>query len=150
MEFKDQYKHPLWQKKRLEALEFYGFACGDCGSEENQLHVHHVRYKKGAMIWDYAVTELSVLCDKCHKEAHNSKDAINDFCLMNGAGAIRCVAEIVSGYSLYNDGLREHVSSHLEAVGYGAGYLSNLDAETILKLSRISPDSLAQFIEGES
>lgn len=147
MDFKDQYKHPLWQKKRLEALESYEYSCGNCGDDQSHLHVHHVRYKKGVKIWEYEVTELTVLCETCHTDAHRSKDAINDFCLMYGAGAERVVAEIISGYSSYNDGLPKHVSSHLEAVGYGAGYLSNLDAEIILKLTHVSPDVLKRFVE---
>lgn len=147
MEWKDQYKHPMWQKKRLEALEYFGFECSDCGDKESQLHVHHVRYKKGAKMWEYEVTELSVLCDACHKEAHKAKDEINDFCLMYGAGSERVISELVGGYSSYQNGLQEHCNSHMNCVGYGAGYLQNLEAETILKLTKISPDRLQKFIE---
>ena len=150
MEWKDQYKHPMWQKKRLEALEYYGFECSDCGSADNQIHVHHVRYKKGAKLWDYRVTELAVLCDKCHAEAHRSKESVDDFCLMNGAGSERIVAELVSGYQSYSDMLPEHVYSHISAVGYGAGYLANISAEEIMKLSHIAPDLLQAFIKENS
>jgi len=150
MEWKDQYKHPLWQKKRLEALEYYGFECSDCGDSDSQLHVHHVRYKKGAKMWDYNVTELSVLCDKCHSEAHRSKEFVNDFCLFNGAGSERVVAELISGYQSYNDHLSDHVFSHLCAVGYGAGYLSNLSHDEIISLTHISPSDLQKFIKENS
>lgn len=74
--WKDQYKHPLWQKKRLEALEAAGFECGDCGANEAQLHVHHRRYVKGRLIWEYALDELDVLCASCHEVAHEKKDAL--------------------------------------------------------------------------
>lgn len=150
MEWKDQYKHPLWQKKRLEALEYFGFECSDCGSSDSQLHVHHVRYKKGAKIWDYAVTELAVLCDVCHEDAHKAKDEINDFCLMNGAGSERVVSELVSGYSSFQDGLPEHCNSFGNCVGYGAGYLTNLSADEIIALTHISPCELQKFIKENS
>lgn len=146
MEWKDQYKHPLWQKKRLDALEFYGFACGDCGDTESQLHVHHVRYKKGARIWEYEVTELSVLCSECHKDAHAAKDSINDYCLMYGAGSERVISEIITGYSMYVDYSQDSISSHFQAVGFGAGHLANLDVETIIKFASISPDVIKKFV----
>ena len=42
--FSEQYKHPLWQKKRLEILEFSEFTCDNCGDTESQLHIHHRAY----------------------------------------------------------------------------------------------------------
>lgn len=66
MDFKDQYKHPMWQKKRLEALNDAGFMCQRCCGDEEQLHVHHKVYVKGRKIWEYAISELSVLCESCH------------------------------------------------------------------------------------
>jgi len=147
MEFKDQYKHPLWQKKRLDVLNAIGFVCEDCGSNDKELHVHHVRYKKNAKIWEYELSELTALCNECHKDAHSSKDAINDFCLMNGAGSERTVAELVSGYSNYFEFGHEFVYSEMTAVGYGAGYLTNLSTEAIIKLATINPVVVEEFIE---
>ena len=63
----DEYKHPQWQKKRLEALERSAFTCCRCGENEKTLHVHHKRYPKGK-IWDCDIHDLSVLCESCHKE----------------------------------------------------------------------------------
>lgn len=70
MKYHDQIKHPLWQKKRLEVLTRNGFECSNCGSKDQELHVHHPFYKRGAMIWDYMAEELECLCHKCHKDAH--------------------------------------------------------------------------------
>lgn len=150
MDFKDQYKHPQWQKKRLEALEYYGFQCADCGTGSEQLHVHHVRYKRGAKLWDYPVTELSVLCANCHEESHKAKDEINDLLLSHGAGFDKVIAEIISGYASYLDGIDFHCNSHLVCVGYGAGYISNLDGKDIIKLSHINPELTKKFIEENS
>lgn len=70
MDFKEQYKHPKWQKLRLEVLEGNNFTCQHCGDTETTLNVHHPYYKKGAMIWDYSPYELMCLCEDCHVEEH--------------------------------------------------------------------------------
>lgn len=76
MEYHEQMKHPLWQKKRLEVLEANSFQCEECESKDVELHVHHPYYKRGAMIWDYAVEELKCLCNKCHKDTHSIDEII--------------------------------------------------------------------------
>lgn len=78
MEFREQYKHPLWQKKRLEAMTAANFICERCYDGETQLHVHHKRYVKGRKIWEYEVSELSVLCEPCHEYTHEAKDILNE------------------------------------------------------------------------
>jgi 5-methylcytosine-specific restriction endonuclease McrA len=65
--YKDQYKHPNWQKKRLEILERDNYTCRDCGSTEKQLHVHHGYYVKGLNVWDYDNRTLWCLCHSCHE-----------------------------------------------------------------------------------
>lgn len=77
MDFKEQYNHPLWQRKRLETLDFWGFQCGnDCENTDSQLHVHHPIYMKGRKIWEYEPQELQVLCENCHKKAHKIDDKL--------------------------------------------------------------------------
>ena len=75
--FFEQYKHPLWQKKRLEMLEDAGWECSNCGDCENLLHVHHKIYIKGRKVWEYDQFELEVLCEKCHTFEHQLKDLLN-------------------------------------------------------------------------
>ena len=70
-EFSAQYKHPLWQKKRLKILERDGFACKQCGDKNSTLHVHHCFYEKGKKIWDYNDIDLFTLCDSCHLIIHD-------------------------------------------------------------------------------
>ena len=150
MEWKDQYKHPLWQKKRLEALDSAGYECENCGCNDKQLNVHHVAYKKNANIWDYNITELSVLCECCHRDAHLCKDSINDYFLAVGAGSERTVAELVSGFYMHDNLNANCIGSHMQAVGYGAGYIRNLDYEVIVQMTKISPDVLAKFVKENS
>ena len=33
--FSEQYKHPLWQKRRLERLELVGFGCERCDDHDS-------------------------------------------------------------------------------------------------------------------
>lgn len=70
MTYQEQIKHPKWQKKRLEVLKAHKFKCQTCGSKDEELHVHHPFYRRGAMIWEYKKEELESLCHRCHKDAH--------------------------------------------------------------------------------
>ena len=83
LSFAEQYKHPNWQKKRLEILERDNFTCQCCGDKESQLHVHHTFYTKGVMIWDHENYQLLTMCDGCHAEYHNIKD-----CVVSGLGML--------------------------------------------------------------
>lgn len=74
MSYAEQLKHPNWQRKRLEALQSADFQCTSCSDKDSMLHVHHKRYVKGRMAWEYETSELQVLCEKCHGEAHKTKE----------------------------------------------------------------------------
>lgn len=47
-----------------------GWKCVKCGTEEEQLHVHHKKYTEGAMAWEYPDHLLETRCHKCHKALH--------------------------------------------------------------------------------
>ena len=70
MDYKEQIKHPKWQKKRLEILERDNFQCQSCFDKEKQLHVHHLKYEKGKKIWGYENNKLITLCSSCHESLH--------------------------------------------------------------------------------
>ncbi len=93
-----QYKHPMWQRKRLEAMEHYGFECQNCGDKETTLNVHHVRYVKRRMVWEYGVEELTVLCEPCHETEHEDKELLNRLVMEIGPGALRQAACLLGGY----------------------------------------------------
>ena len=115
MDFKAQYKHPMWQKRRLEMLESADFACGMCGDADSQLHVHHRQYFKGRMIWEYADNELEVLCDVCHHEAHELIDAFKSLIATLPVDGLDDVAALVAGY-------RSRVSGPAQDDGYEVVY----------------------------
>lgn len=97
--FADQYRHPEWQKKRLEALNIAEFACQRCYDKESQLHVHHKRYVKNRMVWEYSVNELEVLCEECHQDAHIEKDIFQDFLARFPSEALGEFFSLLVGYS---------------------------------------------------
>lgn len=65
-----QLRDRRWQKRRLEILSRDDFTCRMCGSTDNteQLHVHHLVYKRSLPIWDYPGNALITLCATCHTE----------------------------------------------------------------------------------
>ena len=77
MDFDNQYKHPKWQKKRLEIFNRDEFKCQLCDSEDKNLHVHHKYYKRGVLIWDYPNTCYITCCYSCHTYLHDVKDMMS-------------------------------------------------------------------------
>jgi ribosomal protein L37AE/L43A len=61
----DLYKHPLWQRKRLEILQRDNWSCIACGDKTTTLHVHHLMYD-GAP-WEVLDNYLQTLCEPCHQ-----------------------------------------------------------------------------------
>ena len=94
----DQYKHPNWQRKRLEAMEASHFACEDCGDTERTLNVHHQRYVKGRMVWEYELAELMVLCEPCHQAQHQDKELLFQVLQYAGTAGTRQAACLLGGY----------------------------------------------------
>ena len=70
--WKDQYKHPLWQKKRLQIMQRDGFHCMICGNSERQLHIHHNRYDH-KLIWKCRSDSMITVCSECHEKFHNRR-----------------------------------------------------------------------------
>jgi hypothetical protein len=70
MNYSEQLKSPLWQRKRLKIMERDNFQCKVCESKSKQLTVHHFQYKSNAMAWDYENSMLITLCNDCHKKTH--------------------------------------------------------------------------------
>lgn len=99
MEWSQQYKHPEWQRRRLKRLESAGFMCQMCFSTEKQLHVHHKRYVKGRLIWQYEDFELEVACHDCHDEAHELKELIARVVARFPVSLVMSIAGLLVGYA---------------------------------------------------
>jgi hypothetical protein len=68
--WKEQYRHPNWQRRRLQILERDKFTCRRCGDKDSMLHVHHLKYRKNSYIWEAKGKDMITLCEKCHDEEH--------------------------------------------------------------------------------
>ena len=67
MTYKEKFKDPRWQKKRLQILERDLFACKLCSDTTSTLHVHHRYYEGYKDPWDYNNSCLITLCESCHE-----------------------------------------------------------------------------------
>lgn len=76
MTYRDQLLHPSWQRRRLEVLSRDRFSCTECEATDKTLHVHHKRYVKGRMAWEYEDGDLTTLCKDCHESGHEVKKLI--------------------------------------------------------------------------
>lgn len=123
MTYQEQYKHPSWQKKRLEVLDEHNYTCQECGNKEEQLHVHHTNYRKGNKIWEYDSLELMCLCDNCHKKYHMVIDRIK-----RTTGTL-CFAELLR-LAGYIDGLNGPPLSELSDHNYWLGYADSIRGNT--------------------
>lgn len=84
MTYGEQLKHPNWQRKRLKVLEAAGFSCSACRDKDSTLHVHHKRYIKGRLAWEYEDEELLALCESCHAEEHSASELIDEMLACTG------------------------------------------------------------------
>lgn len=64
--YTDYLKSPHWKAIRQKALKRAGYKCQLC-SETKNLQVHHNTYER--LGCEY-LTDLTVLCNKCHKHFH--------------------------------------------------------------------------------
>jgi 5-methylcytosine-specific restriction endonuclease McrA len=55
-----------WQEKKNWILECFEWKCKKCGRKEN-LNVHHKNYDS---VGNENLHDVTVLCNKCHKEEH--------------------------------------------------------------------------------
>jgi hypothetical protein len=68
----EQYKNPKWITLRSKILERDSFRCLLCGDTQN-LHVHHLKYRKNRFVWEIDSKYLVTLCKECHEEWHQKE-----------------------------------------------------------------------------
>lgn len=118
MSYAQQLRHPNWQRRRLERLAVADFQCDNCGAIDITLHVHHPRYVRGRMAWEYSDDELQVLCEGCHGEHHAAEEVLMS--LMAG-GHAHSIFGIVAGY------LRAELSDDCRSKLLAAGCMEAYD-----------------------
>lgn len=67
MLYRDYLRSEHWQKKRKDALHYFGYRC-ECGAENVRLNVHHIHYES---LWKEKLEDLRVLCEQCHNSLHD-------------------------------------------------------------------------------
>lgn len=70
--YREQLNHKFWKDKREHIINIRGNKCERCGSE-NFLQVHHKKYIKGKLAWEYEDKLLECLCGSCHKKHHEQE-----------------------------------------------------------------------------
>lgn len=98
MTYAEQLKHPNWQRKRLEVMEAAGFECQDCGDGDTTLNVHHRRYVKGRMVWEYEPHELACLCEPCHRQQHERRELLDLMLLADDGSALFQAIGLLGGF----------------------------------------------------
>lgn len=68
--YQSQLNSPYWKEKRNYIIEQRGSKCERCGNISN-LQVHHKKYLKDKLAWDYPDDLLECLCGSCHMKEHN-------------------------------------------------------------------------------
>lgn len=67
---------PDWDERRQLLIDAKGSACSNCGTASH-LHVHHVKpLSKGG---GNELSNLIMLCENCHSEAHGGRDFSGEF-----------------------------------------------------------------------
>lgn len=72
--YQEQLQDPRWQQKRLRILERDKWTCTECPESTLTLHIHHKRYERGKLPWEYEDETLCTLCKECHKLEEALKD----------------------------------------------------------------------------
>jgi hypothetical protein len=67
MNYNEQLKDPRWKSKAKQIKERDNYICQKCGTHQ-KLEVHHIRYLKDTLYWDYPDSYLITLCRSCHQE----------------------------------------------------------------------------------
>jgi len=146
MTYGEQLKHPNWQRKRLEVLEGAGFECENCGDKESTLHVHHSRYVKGRMAWEYEQHELQALCETCHAQHHEHREILDDL-LSVGISRLQIAIGLLAGYESANMNTDEHEAAHGLRIG-GLAFYSGAMAAMLENDPAGAADAVATFRAG--
>jgi len=130
MTYAEQLRHPNWQRRRLEILNFSNFSCGNCGDSESTLNVHHKYYRKGRMAWEYEDHELIALCERCHKDEHWEKELLEQ--ILVELGTYQSVG-VLAGYATRSGYLGPKLSAEIYrdhklefVVGYAGAHIERL------------------------
>ena len=70
MTYTEQLRTFEWRLRSLIIMKRDGMKCVKCGCAKSVLQVHHTKYHKDLLAWEYPEKYLITVCDKCHNEIH--------------------------------------------------------------------------------
>ena len=134
MQFRNYYRrmdHWSWNKVFRPNIRriFLGKCEACCGDGGGSLVVHHIKYGWAVLYGEESINDLSLLCDPCHKAAHEFIDTYGfdeyltiarkhrlEWYYENVAGAYHGPAQIGSGESDYKRWVWHHDNNIREQV----------------------------------
>lgn len=79
-DYRELLKDKRWIEKRNKILTRDKNTCQFCGCQHRYLHVHHKKYEKDKMPWEYEDDELITVCGECHEiVTEDSKNLYENF-----------------------------------------------------------------------
>jgi hypothetical protein len=126
--YSEQLKHPNWQRRRLEIMQRDEFACQCCYDDETTLHVHHKRYVKGRMAWEYPDAELVTLCEGCHESLHAMTEIAKEMLArlpVDGPGCLSNMTGLLAGFATGEQGMDFYAVYTDEPHHYLVGVVAN-------------------------
>jgi len=102
-----------------------GWECENCGDKGTTLNVHHKRYVRGRMVWEYERSDLACLCEPCHEEDHADRELLERILADAGPGRTAVIIGLVTGYldgieAINDPGLAEQ-GRQTEKAGFALG-----------------------------
>lgn len=70
MDYADQLQDDRWIELANAKKAEQNCRCQRCSTQSAVMHVHHIRYYRGRMAWEYKLSQLWCLCDACHGLVH--------------------------------------------------------------------------------
>jgi len=61
-----------WEIRRYQIFKRDNMKCQGCGTLHD-IVVHHIKYIKGLLPWEYKDDDLLTLCEYCHAKVHGKK-----------------------------------------------------------------------------
>lgn len=137
MKYEDLLKDPRWQKRRLEIMQHDNFTCQHCGNGLNDgvpLNVHHIRYRRNLMPWEYDDADLTTLCEKCHKEEHSVKTKTTSNLYKVGKGKLVFFRNLLKEERLTPDGkiIFSFVLTHEKTSNKRLSEILNINRKTVI------------------
>lgn len=77
-EYSAKLADPRWIEFRDWVQSRKGDECEHCGCRTERPHVHHRCYQHGREPWDYSLSQVALLCRRCHEVVHQIIDEIEE------------------------------------------------------------------------